>query len=82
MVRQWQEFFYERRYAATPLINPDFAKIAQAYGLTGLSVSERSEVVPAVEAADRIEAPSSSISGGAGKTPCISMVRLARTSMR
>ena len=33
MVRQWQEFFYERRYAATPLYSPDFVKIAEAYGL-------------------------------------------------
>jgi acetolactate synthase-1/2/3 large subunit len=51
MVRQWQEFFYERRYAATPLMNPDFAKIAEAYGLTGISVTQRGEVVPAVQAA-------------------------------
>ena len=35
MVRQWQEFFYERRYAATPLYSPDFVKIAEAYGLAG-----------------------------------------------
>jgi acetolactate synthase-1/2/3 large subunit len=51
MVRQWQEFFYERRYAATPLVSPDFAKLAEAYGLTGMRVTRRSEVVPAVEAA-------------------------------
>ena len=36
MVRQWQEFFYERRYAATPLLSPDFAKIAEAYGLRAI----------------------------------------------
>ena len=51
MVRQWQEFFYERRYAATPLMNPDFAKLAQAFGIEGLTVSQRSDVVPAVQAA-------------------------------
>ena len=51
MVRQWQEFFYERRYAATPLLNPDFAKIAQAYGLTGATISTRGGVIPGVEAA-------------------------------
>jgi acetolactate synthase I/II/III large subunit len=51
MVRQWQEFFYERRYAATPLYSPDFVKIAQAYGLAATAVSTRGEVVPAVEAA-------------------------------
>ncbi len=33
MVRQWQEFFYEQRYAATPLLSPDFVKLAEAYGL-------------------------------------------------
>jgi acetolactate synthase-1/2/3 large subunit len=48
MVRQWQEFFYERRYAATPLLNPDFVAIAAAYGLPGRSVQTRSDVLPAV----------------------------------
>jgi acetolactate synthase I/II/III large subunit len=51
MVRQWQEFFYERRYAATPLLSPDFVKIADAYGIRGISVRKRDEVVPAVQAA-------------------------------
>ncbi len=48
MVRQWQEFFYQRRYAATPLRNPDFVKIAEAHGLTGLRVNRRSEIETAV----------------------------------
>ncbi len=51
MVRQWQEFFYERRYSATPLLSPDFVKLAGAYGLSGFSVRQRSEVVPTVRAA-------------------------------
>jgi acetolactate synthase-1/2/3 large subunit len=51
MVRQWQEFFYERRYAATPLRSPDFVKIAEAHGLTGLRVTRRDEVLSAVERA-------------------------------
>jgi acetolactate synthase I/II/III large subunit len=51
MVRQWQEFFYERRYAATPLYSPDYVKIAEAYGLAARAVSRRPDVVPAVEAA-------------------------------
>ena len=51
MVRQWQEFFYERRYAATPLLSPDFSKLAEAYGHTGLRVTERSQVPGAVERA-------------------------------
>ena len=51
MVRQWQEFFYERRYAATPLLNPDFAKLAECFGLTGACVKKRQDVEPTVEAA-------------------------------
>ena len=51
MVRQWQEFFYDRRYAATPLHNPDFVRLAEAYGVRALSVTSRSEVVPAIAAA-------------------------------
>jgi len=57
MVRQWQEFFYEKRYAATPLVNPDFAKLAEAYGIRAFTVSQRSEVVPTVEAARQHPGP-------------------------
>ena len=51
MVRQWQEFFYERRYAATPLLSPDFVKLAQAYGIDAHRIDTRKDVVPAVKAA-------------------------------
>jgi acetolactate synthase-1/2/3 large subunit len=51
MVRQWQEFFYERRYAATPLHNPDFVRLAEAYGLHAVSVTTRADVIPAIAAA-------------------------------
>ena len=51
MVRQWQEFFYERRYAATPLLSPDFAKLAECFGLAGATVKTRAAVGPAVTAA-------------------------------
>jgi acetolactate synthase I/II/III large subunit len=51
MVRQWQEFFYERRYAATPLLSPDFVKIADAYGIRGVAVRKRADVIPAVQEA-------------------------------
>jgi len=44
MVRQWQEFFYKRRYAATPMASPDFVKLAEAHGLNGRRVVERSQV--------------------------------------
>ena len=51
MVRQWQEFFYEKRYAATPLVNPQFAKLAEAFGICATTVTKRSEVEAAVRAA-------------------------------
>ncbi len=51
MVRQWQEFFYDKRYLATPMKGPDFVKIAEAHGLTGLRVTQRSEVEAAVNQA-------------------------------
>jgi acetolactate synthase-1/2/3 large subunit len=53
MVRQWQEFFYERRYAATPLLGPDFAKLAEAFGIHGSTVTQRRDVAEAVQAARR-----------------------------
>jgi len=48
MVRQWQEFFYERNYEATPMVSPDFVKLADAHGIAGLTVSTRAEVESAV----------------------------------
>ncbi len=51
MVRQWQEMFYDKKYSATPLSSPDFARLAEAYGLRGISVTKRSEVKQAVEEA-------------------------------
>jgi acetolactate synthase-1/2/3 large subunit len=44
MVRQWQQFFYDGRYSATPLRSPDFVKLAEAHGLTGLRVTKRDEI--------------------------------------
>jgi acetolactate synthase I/II/III large subunit len=57
MVRQWQEFFYERNYAATPLLNPDFAKLGEAYGIRSMTVTERAQVVPSVRAARQHDGP-------------------------
>ena len=48
MVRQWQEFFYEKRYAATPITGPDFVKLAGAFGLVGMRVEQRADVAPHV----------------------------------
>ena len=50
MVRQWQEFFYGKRYAATPILSPDFVKLAAAFGIDGHRVSQRRDVIPTVEA--------------------------------
>ena len=80
MVRQWQEFFYERRYAATPLRSPDFVKIAEAHGLTGLRVTRRDEVAGAVErAASEPRHGASSISASSRKTASIRWCRPAPT---
>jgi acetolactate synthase-1/2/3 large subunit len=51
MVRQWQEFFYERRYAATPILSPDFCKIADAYDMQSYRVECREDVIPTIQAA-------------------------------
>ena len=53
MVRQWQEFFYQRRYAATPISGPDFAKLAESFGLFGATVTKRGDVAGVVAAARR-----------------------------
>jgi acetolactate synthase-1/2/3 large subunit len=55
MVRQWQQFFYDGRYAATPLRSPDFVKIAEAHGLMGLRVDKRPDVADAVQRAREAE---------------------------
>ncbi|MBI3403418.1 MAG: biosynthetic-type acetolactate synthase large subunit [Acidobacteria bacterium] len=55
MVRQWQEFFYDKRYAATPISGPNFAKLADAFGIAAATVTRRAEVNDAVEAARRLK---------------------------
>jgi len=51
MVRQWQEFFYERNYESTPLVSPDFVKLADAHGIPGLTVRTRTDLKAAVDQA-------------------------------
>ena len=54
MVRQWQELFYNRRYASTTMnVVPDFVELAKAYGAVGLRATKRSEVEPVIEEALR-----------------------------
>jgi acetolactate synthase-1/2/3 large subunit len=57
MVRQWQEFFFQRNYAGTPLLGPDFARLAEAYGIPGRTVEKRAEVVEALRWAQAVEGP-------------------------
>ena len=53
MVRQWQEFFYEKNYQSTPLLSPDFVKLAGAYGMHATAVRRRGEALPAIRAAQQ-----------------------------
>ena len=57
MVRQWQEFIYEKNYASSPILSPDFVKLADAHGIAGATVSKRSEVESAVKSARASQAP-------------------------
>jgi acetolactate synthase-1/2/3 large subunit len=51
MVRQWQEMFFGSRYVATPITSPDFVKLAEAHGHTGIRVTEKDQVKAAIETA-------------------------------
>jgi len=58
MVRQWQELFYDRRYAGTTLKgSPDFVKVAEAYGVMGLKIEEKDQVPDAIEQALATDGP-------------------------
>ena len=59
MVRQWQEFFYGKRYASSSLegVSPDFVKLAEAYGAVGLKATKPDEVVPTLKKAFSIPRP-------------------------
>lgn len=48
-VRQWQELFFNKRYSQTPMLNPDFKMISEAYGIEAEDVVERKELPGAVE---------------------------------
>lgn len=52
MVRQWQELFYNRHYSHSDLHdNPDFVKVAEAYGVPAVRVTEEEDLVPALREA-------------------------------
>ncbi len=49
MVRQWQELFFDGRYASTTMTNPDFVMVAQGYGIKAKKVSERKDLAASIE---------------------------------
>ena len=49
MVRQWQQLFFDKRYASTEMVNPDFVKIAEGYYIKARRVTERKDLADAVE---------------------------------
>ncbi len=49
MVRQWQDLFFDKRYASTEMENPDFVQIANGYGIPGKRVSHRKDLEAAVD---------------------------------
>ncbi len=57
MVRQWQQIFYDKRYVGTPVLSPDYVKLAEAYGIPAAVVRHPSEVVPVFEQAHAAEGP-------------------------
>ena len=57
MVRQWQEFFFEKRYSAVNMKTPDFVKLAEAHGVPARRVTKREEIKDAIEWARKTEGP-------------------------
>jgi acetolactate synthase I/II/III large subunit len=48
MVRQWQEAFYDKNYACSPILSPDFVKLAEAHGIPGAHITQRKDVTSTV----------------------------------
>ncbi|MBB3123907.1 acetolactate synthase-1/2/3 large subunit [Mesoflavibacter sabulilitoris] len=57
MVRQWQQLFFDRRYASTEMENPDFVAIAKGYHINAKSVSKREDLADAVKEMMETEGP-------------------------
>ena len=57
MVRQWQQIFYDKRYVGTPILSPDYVKLADAYAIPAAVVRHPSEVVPVLEQAHATDGP-------------------------
>jgi acetolactate synthase I/II/III large subunit len=57
MVRQWQDMFFDKRFASTEMVNPDFITIAKAYGIPGMKVTERKDLKESLEKMLAAEGP-------------------------
>ncbi len=57
MIRQWQELFYDRNYSSSGISQPDFVKLADAYGIRGIRVEHKSEVEGAIREARAHKGP-------------------------
>ncbi len=57
MVRQWQDLFNNRNYSEVEISGPDFVKLAEAYGATGIRVLKDAEIMPAIQRARSIKGP-------------------------
>ncbi|MAZ28372.1 MAG: acetolactate synthase, large subunit, biosynthetic type [Cytophagaceae bacterium] len=57
MVRQWQQLFFDRRYASTEMTNPDFVTIAKGYSIEAQKVSKREDLAQAIETMMKHEGP-------------------------
>ncbi len=57
MVRQWQDLFHAKNYSEVSILAPDFVKLAEAYGATGIRVTKASEIRPAIERSRGIKGP-------------------------
>ena len=57
MVRQWQELFFDNHLSAVPVPGPDYVKLAQAYGVGAVRVTEREDVLPALRQAQEYDGP-------------------------
>ena len=57
MVRQWQEKLFDKHYSQTPISSPDYVKLAEAYGIMGIRVTEESQVDSALDKAIAYDGP-------------------------
>jgi acetolactate synthase-1/2/3 large subunit len=57
MVRQWQDLFQNKNYSEVEISGPDFVKLADAYGATGIRVTRDEDIMPAIQQARRTPGP-------------------------